>query len=321
MSAFNIVLVGGGIISRAHIAAAKNSGGRVRIVASVDPLEGARASLAQHTGAPVFAHLDELFSGGVKPDGMIVCTPPSVRIPIVRSALRRGIAIMVEKPLAHTVADATALVALAADYPKVATAVGYCHRFVPAVNEMKRRVAAGEIGKLVRFENTFASWFPAMRDRWMSDPAVSGGGSFIDTGCHSLDLFRYLVGDGQVAGAVFQRQWQDRGESSATVLLRSGDVAGVIESGWLEPARFSLSLVGTQGSLSYDYEKPTELQVRAAEGAATVHPVASHESRFDQQLIAFVGLARDGSDGKLAGFTDGLRVAELVDQAQHSVII
>jgi predicted dehydrogenase len=187
---------------------------------------------------------------------------------------------------------------------------------------------AGQIGSLLRFENTFASWNPAMKHKWMSDPAVSGGGSFIDTGCHSLDLFRFLVGDGSVVGAVFARPWDGRGESNATVMLRGHDsatsgqpVAGVIESGWLEPARFTLSLIGTGGMLAYDYDRPSELMYRPMGADAEVVAVGSHETRFERQLAAFVGFAAGGGAGNLASFADGLEVAQLVDQAQQASII
>jgi predicted dehydrogenase len=321
MSAFKLGLIGGGIISRAHIAAAKASTGRVQIVASVDPAEGARQTLAQNTGAPVFASVEELFNRDIRLDGIVLCTPPSVRMPIVREALDRGVAVLVEKPLAHTLTDARALADLAAGYPKAAAAVGYCHRFVPAVLEMKRRLAAGELGELIRVENHFACWFPAMKERWMSDPKLSGGGAFIDTGCHSLDLVRFIAGDASVVGAVFQNQWPGRGESSATVLVRAGKAAGMITSGWLEPARFSLHLVGTRGLLSYDYDHPTELTFRPSEGRAETLTVDSHEGRFSSQLLAFSEFARGGDRSGLADFVDGLRVAEMVDQAQRKVII
>ncbi len=322
MSVFDIAIVGGGVISRAHLAAARNSGGRVRVVASVDRDDSARKALADATGgAPVFASADELFRADVKLDGLVLCTPPSVRIPIVRPALERGLAVLVEKPLAHTLEGARELADLAHKHPNVAAAVGYCHRFVPAVNEMKRRLGTGELGELVRVENVFASYFPAMLERWMSDPAVSGGGSFIDTGCHSLDLVRYLAGDGQVVSAIFRHDWPGRGESSATVVVKSGQTAGVIESGWLEPARFKLNLVGTRGLLSYDYDRPTELVLRPSEGTTQVLEVGSHETRFDQQMLAFAAFAQGGGRGNLCGFTDGLRVAEMVDRARHLSII
>jgi predicted dehydrogenase len=322
MSEFKIGLVGGGGISRAHLAAAIASGGRVRVVAAADPSPQARQRLGEATGgAPVFASVDEMLSRDVDLDGLVVCTPPNARIPIVKAALARGVAVLVEKPLAHTLHDARELANLAAQHPRVPTAVGYCHRFVPAVNEMKRRLDAGELGELVRFENVFASYLPSMRNHWMSDAAVSGGGALIDTGCHSLDLFRHLVGDATVTAAAFQNAWPGRGESSATVFVQSTRAPGVINSGWLEPTRFTIGLIGTRASLLYDYDRPTELVVRPSEGGATVVSVDTHETRFAAQLIALAGFTRGGPASDLASFGDGLRVAELVDQAQRRSII
>lgn len=321
MSQFQLVIVGGGGIARAHVAAARAMGDGVRIAAVVDPSEPARRATADAAGgAEAFADWDAFSasSAAERVRGLILCTPPSVRVPIVEAALQRGIAVLAEKPLAHTVADARTLAALAAQYPNAVTAVGYCHRFTPAIVEMKRRIAAGAIGRISRFENTFAAPLPRMKDHWMSDPAISGGGSFIDTGCHSLDLFLHLVGDGRVRGAVFHHAWPGRGESSATVLLGSRDgVAGVIQSGWSEPGRFIVTLVGTHGSISYDYDRATTLHVRASDGPEQAVEVAPHEVRFQRQLEAFL-LAATGASPPIrpATFAEGLLAAERVEEAR-----
>lgn len=321
MEAFRVAIVGGGGVSAAHVAAAKSSGGSIKVVAGVDPAEPARRALAGATGAAAYASFDELLADAkMKLDGVIICTPPSVRIPIIRAALARKIPLLVEKPLAHTLADAREMSAMAKASP-VPSAVGFCHRFVPAVKEMKRALLAGEIGSIIRFENTFAGFNPGMQRRWMSEISVSGGGSFIDTGSHSLDLFRYLVGDADVVGAVYSKQWPGRGESGATVLLRGESAAGVIQSGWLEPGRFKLSLVGTTGRLIYDYDRPTELIRIGPDDVKMVQAVASHEGRFESQLQAFAGFARGGARGELADFVDGAKVAQLVDAAGKASII
>jgi predicted dehydrogenase len=209
-------------------------------------------------------------------------------------------------------------VELAQGYPMVTTAVGYCHRFVPAILEMQRMLRAGELGTVVRFENTFACWFPQMAQRWMSDVRVSGGGSLIDTGSHSLDLFRFLLGQGKVVGASFRHEWEGRGESNATVLVQGGSSAGVIASGWAEPARFIVSLVGTRAMASYDYDRPQELHIKPSQGEAKIVAVETHEVRFERQLLAFAEVASGRADrGGLASFEDGLAVAQMVAEAQR----
>jgi predicted dehydrogenase len=324
MSQFAVALIGGGNIAKAHLAAAKESGGRVRIAAVVDPADEPRESVMRDAGAPGFASTEALLNSSEASQirAGIVATPPNARLPIVRALLERGIAVLVEKPLAHTLLDAQILKDLAERYPQVVTSVGYCHRFTPAIVEIKKRVAAGEIGEPSRFENTFACPLPKMQSHWMSDPSVSGGGSFIDTGSHSLDLFHYLLGEGEVLAATFHHAWPGRGESSATALLRqtagsgTSRAAGVIQSGWLEPARFAVTVVGTNGSLSYDYERPTELLHRFNTGELEKIEVEDHGHRFTTQLQAFADAVVNGARPPLASFRDGLAAAALVDAAR-----
>jgi predicted dehydrogenase len=215
---FKIAIVGAGGISRAHIAAAKATGGAIDVIAVIDLDERARGAAADVAAAKPFASFDDFLatpeaSGADWDLGVVVCTPPSVRIPIIEPALRHGLHVLAEKPLAHTVADAHELNIIAARYNRRASFVGYCHRFTPAIVEMRRRIRGGEIGALTRFENTFAAPLPKMRDHWMSDPPVSGGGSFLDTGSHSLDLFNFLAGGGYPEAAVFHHAWPGAGPS------------------------------------------------------------------------------------------------------------
>jgi predicted dehydrogenase len=316
----SVAIVGAGGIAAAHISAARSLGEHVSIGAVIDPHEEAARRTATETGATPFSSCGELWRAierGLTVDALIVCTPPSARVDIVRSALDRGIAVLAEKPLAHTIDDAVKLADLARAHPEVASGVGYCHRFTPAILEMRRRLEAGQIGRLTRFENVFATYFPALAERWMSDPDVSGGGSFLDTGSHAVDLYNFLVGPGELVGIVVDHEWANRGESSATALLRSRDrgVAGVIMTGWLEPDRFTVRLIGTNGSMSYDYLEPTELRITDSQGRTEAVDIESHEVRFARQLEAFIALASGGARRGLATFADGLAAADIAAAA------
>ncbi|MCS7034470.1 MAG: hypothetical protein NZ561_10840, partial [Phycisphaerae bacterium] len=97
---------------------------------------------------------------------------------------------------------------------------------------------------------------------------------------------------------------------------------GVVQSGWLEPARFVVTVVGTKGLVRYDYDVPTELLFQKAEGGSRVLPVESHEFRFDRQLAAFADRASGGPTGaQLPSFAEATEVAEVVDSALKSAII
>jgi predicted dehydrogenase len=317
------VLIGAGGISRAHLSALEAMKSTARLTAVVEPNVASRDAVVERTGATGFADLSSFVAaGGSKlAQAALVCTPPNVRTDIVRSLATAGLSVFVEKPIAHQLAAAKTLLDVARSNAAGHFAVGYCHRFTPAMIEMKRRADAGELGQVLRFENTFACWFPSMQQHWMSEPTVSGGGSFLDTGCHSLDLFRFLIGDATAVSAVFGSLWKGRGESHATVVVRSVSTArhtqcvGVIQSGWAEAARFTVGLVGTKSSIFYDYEKPTELLVVPSEGQRRTESVETHEVRFQRQLESFTSLmsgTRAGSGP--ANFDDGVAVAKLVDE-------
>lgn len=339
----NLSLIGAGGIARAHVAAAETLGGGsegVRIVGVVDPVREAREKLAEATGAQAFADFSSMWRGleaDQRPAGVVVCTPPSARLEVVEQALAHGLGVLIEKPPAHNLADARRLVQLAEAHPDLPSVVGFCHRFTPAVDTMIQQVRAGLIGSVVRFENTFAAHLPHLQEAWMSDPVRSGGGSLIDTGLHSLDLFRYLFGESEVRGAVLREGWVGRGESNATVLLASrpdtpsddpqgvgqitGDtpVAGVVACGWAESSRFDLRLVGTQGSLFYDFNDATTLHHTDLQGQTHRLEVAPHDVRFARQLEAFADRLR-GTDIRrpTCDFAGGLASLSLVFDAAES---
>lgn len=327
-SVFHIGIVGTGGISNAHIGAAKSSGGRVAVVAVADPVKDNRDKAAEHTGATAFESLDAMLKaakqGEIKLDGVVICTPPSVRLKLVEAALKAKVPVLMEKPIAHTLADAKKLASLAVKHKKVPAFVGYCHRFAEPVNVMKDLLAKGKIGNLIRFENAFACDLPGHESKWFSEPKKAGGGAALDMGSHSLDLLRYFVGETKILGSLFTFKWKKRTETAGTILLRSlkkqnantpAGVAGVILSGWAESSRFTLALVGDQGTLFYDYEKPTELVFKDLVGKAEVHQVTSHDTRFQHQLVAFANAIQKKAKSQLATFADGLAAEVLNDKA------
>ena len=320
---FRIGIIGAGGIAGAHTGAAQAAGDAIKVVAVADPSNAARQRVVDQTGATGFETAEALIKAAktLGLDGVVVCTPPSVRAAIVRKAVAAGLHVLSEKPIAHTLPEAKKIAAIGAAARKVVTAVGYCHRFTPAVNEMKRLIAAGKIGRVVRFENAFACDLPGHQTKWFSDPRKSGGGAYLDMGSHSIDLFNYMIGPSETVAAVFDKKWPRRAETAATVMLRSTKkgganikpgVPGVILSGWAETSRFTVAVVGDAGMLFYDYEKPTELVFKDLLGKAEVMPIQSHEVRFQLQLEAFAAAARAKGKGKsqLATFADGLAAAE-----------
>jgi predicted dehydrogenase len=329
MGTFKIGIIGAGGIAGAHAAAAKASEGAVTIAAVADPTEAARTKLAGEWNAKPFASAHDLIAAAKSLDlgGVVVCTPPHVRVAIVKASLDAGLPVLSEKPIASSLADAHVLADLTRSNPKARTAVAYCHRFTPAVLEMRRLIAAGKVGRVTRWENVFACDLPGHSGKWFSDLSVSGGGAFIDMGSHSVDLFRFMMGEAALVGAVYDHAWSGRAESGATVLLKNSvphgnnigtGTAGFIASGWAETSRFTVAVLGTAGMLFYDYEKPEEIVFKDLVGKAESISIQEHGVRFARQLKQFAAFATGGESGGLATFEDGLATARIVDAANRA---
>lgn len=328
-----LCLIGAGKIAAAHAAAVDALEDRVCVAAVVDPQASAASAMADRLGAKSFASFDELQADSATADAIdaaLICTPPSARVQLVERVLARGWPVLVEKPLAHRLIDAERLSRLAGSYPQLPAGVGLCHRFTPAVDAMAEKARRGEVGRLVRVENVFAATIPGMDTHWMSNPEVSGGGSLLDAGTHSVDLMQYLVGPCELAGAVTSHAWAGRGDSNATILLRGGGggvaeasepLACQIATGWAEPTRFHLRLTGERGALAYDFEKPEELNVIDASGECHVEAVETHEARFTRQLEMFVRSVEAGRLlPPLCAFAEAARVMRLIAGIDDAVL-
>jgi predicted dehydrogenase/nucleoside-diphosphate-sugar epimerase len=125
-------------------------------------------------------------------DAAIVATPPFHHAPCTLSLLRRGIHVLVEKPMATNYADAVAMVETAED-SGVVLSVGFFRRLMPSIRMFKALLDSRWLGRPQRFEvvsGGFYSWGAATLGNMRKD--LAGGGVLIDFGSHMLDLLHYL---------------------------------------------------------------------------------------------------------------------------------
>ena len=125
-----------------------------------------------------------------------VCSPNCLHLEHVEPALKAGMAVYCEKPLAATLADAQAMARLAEE-TGVLTQMAFALRFLPAIRQMKAMIDAGEIGEVFHFRARMFHGGYLDPDRpmsWRLRCAESGGGAFMDLGAHLVDLTRYLLG-------------------------------------------------------------------------------------------------------------------------------
>jgi len=190
MSPVRLALIGVGTIGSRHLRLMQNEPD-CKIVAVADPVHDAKKQ-AEEVGVPYFADYAEMLSI-VRPAGAIVATPNELHTPVGTACAEHGIHILMEKPVAHSVAAAQQLVD-AVRSADVSMTVGHHRRFDPAVVAAETILSAGEIGKLVAVSGL---WALRKQDSyynvdWRRGPS---GGPILINLIHDIDMLRYLCGE------------------------------------------------------------------------------------------------------------------------------
>ena len=200
-----LIQVGLGGWGRSWALLARDAEGMV-LVAVVDPDPAARRWAEDELGlAPdlVYASLDDALAGPAC-DGVLVVTPPETHHAVVTAALAASKHILVEKPLATTLADARDLVATAARAGCVLM-VSQNYRFRRPARAAQRIIADGTLGDLLAVtircrRDTRALWPPDNFRYGMRHPFV------LDMSIHHADLLRALTG--REVRQVYARGWR-----------------------------------------------------------------------------------------------------------------
>ena len=219
-----------------------------------------------------------------RPDVDIVdiCTPPGTHAEIAAAAAAAGKAVICEKPLAVTYAQAAAAVD-AVERAHVLNAVGFNYRRLPAVSLMKRMIDEGAVGdvRLVR-----ASWLSdefvdrAIPFDWRFDRTM-GGTTIADLGSHLIDLATWMAGPiSEVSGQseTFVRERSGRevtvDEASSALVRFASGARGVLEmarTAVRRPCDFTIEVNGDRGTLVFEYARLNELLYGDGEDRADLY--------------------------------------------------
>lgn len=191
MTGPDIGFVGAGTIARVHAKYLQEAGGFAAAVADIDP--SASAAFAEEFDVPETYEDYERMLAEAALDAVVVAVPNSLHAPVAVAALEADLDVLVEKPLAHDLASAERIAAAEAESEGRAM-VGFVKAFETAFEDARRRVAAGELGRVYDAE---AVW---VRRRgvpqigsWFTRNATAGGGVLIDAGVHVLHLLLYAL--------------------------------------------------------------------------------------------------------------------------------
>ena len=192
-------------------------------------------------------------------DAVTICSANVCHREHAAAALRAGKHVFLEKPIATNVADATALLELAAATNRILIPAYPC-RFDPRAADAKWRIDAGQIGTVLAMHAT--NHLQKTSVGWFIDPELSGGGTIMDHIVHGIDLMRW-IGGREVAEIYAEAGTLARPElrvDDVAMLLTTfeGGVVGSCDPSWDRPLKstnwgdVSLRILGSEGALEFD---------------------------------------------------------------------
>jgi predicted dehydrogenase len=293
---------------------------RISMVADMDPhrLASVRES---RPWIQTTTRVEDVFCSDV--DGVVIATPIRTHYRLAKEALLQGKHVLVEKPLTASVAEAEELVELARRKQRVLM-VGHTFEYSPAVNELRRLVQNGDLGRIycVETERLHLGIF-------RSDVNV-----IWDLAPHDLSILLYLFGAQPNHLSVQARAHVQPGIHDTAHLdlgFESGMSAHVHVS-WLYPAKVRrVTVIGDLKMAVYDDTNPTEM-IRIYNKGADVHadPVVSY--RYGETIIPqldwieplreecedFVASIRSGTSPRADGLV-GLAVVRVLEAIHEAL--
>ncbi len=223
----------------------------------MDVKDGVAEQIAKKYNCKYFCNNIEDVVENPEVDAIYIASPVVCHAEAARLAADHGKHILIEKPVAFTSAEGRELVSYC-ESKGVKIAAGFMMRFGTHVQNMKRAVAEGKIGKVVSGYSQFTLWLPKEDGNWRQEKAKSGGGCLMDMGVHCIDLIEYITGTRVTDVAAFNEtiSFEYDVEDTSTVLLRmEGGAQCVVQTNFNIPdeaSKWRLELFGMKGRLLGD---------------------------------------------------------------------
>lgn len=266
MSAIPIVVIGAGLIGRKHLKKVSEHPG-FDLVGIADVNRDAVA--AQYPVTPVFADYREMLDT-VRPKAAIIASPNQVHAEIGIECARRGIDILVEKPVTDTLEAATRLVE-EVRRAGIKTLVGHHRRHHDQVRKLRGLIAGDDIGNLVGVSAIWAAYKPDDYFRIAPWRTQQGGGPVLINLIHEIDFLRFTAGEIVTVSAIAsnrQRNFDVEDTAGAVLEFENGALGTFIvsdsavtpwtvEQGVGEAVEFPFSgessyrFLGSRGSLEF----------------------------------------------------------------------
>jgi predicted dehydrogenase len=312
----HVGIIGAGQAGGRH-AAGFAATGEARLVGVADLAVERASKLAEQHGARAYSDWRYLLEEPL--DILVVCLPHNLHVAPAEAAAAQGVHVLMEKPLATTLADAARIVEVCRS-GKVKLTVSFVHRFRDELRAMKGWLDAGEIGVPHLARETMASPRGPHHPGWLSSREMAGGGVLMYSAVHGLDRLRWLLGSEVARVTAETRRFAAEAEveDGVTALLVfengvSATLSASAPSYRTEPAHWDTEVWGDAGVARVRTRNWAELSNdRRLEHltAPEVTDTALPHYNFARQAAAFMAACREDAEPAVTG-EDGLKALEV----------
>ena len=285
-----IGVVGVGVMGSNHARVLAGLSG-VTLIGVADPNLEQAGFVARTLSCAAVATVDELLA--LKPDAICIAAPTELHHQIALQCIARGVHVLVEKPIASTVAEGQEIVA-AARRAGVTLMIGHVERFNPAVETIKQALRGESI---LSIGITRVGPFP---------PRMSSVGVVIDLAVHDIDLIRWFTDSDitevqpQVSSAIAER------EDIALLQFRTANgVLAHINTNWLTPFKARTVTVATRAKYIMGdllTRQVTECFGFQPDGSYSMrHLSVGYSEPLRSELTAFIEAVRTGAPPAVTG--------------------
>lgn len=245
-----VAVVGYGWWGRTIVRTLSGSG-LIEVAAVVEPDPGAAAAARADAGGawPVLPDFASVLADKSLA-AVVLCTPHKAHAAQIVAAAQAGKHVFCEKPLTLSLTDARAAVT-ACRTAGVQLGIGHERRFEPAVLDLRRRIAAGELGALLQIEANFSQdKFLAMApDNWRLSPVHAPVGPLSATGIHLVDLAIAILGPAESVWARLATRGSNfaNGDTLGLMLGFAGGANALISAILATPFEGRFAVYGSRG--------------------------------------------------------------------------
>jgi predicted dehydrogenase len=233
-SKHRIGIIGCGWFADFHLNALRQLDDRVDIVWAADVDEARAERVAKIAQARA---LTDYADGLADVDAVHILLPHHLHHPVTLACLEAGKHVLLEKPIAISVAEADEMIA-AADAQNRTLMIAYPHRYRPCMQIFREHIESGDYGRLFMLDAQMDEQLPDYIGGWIANKSTLGGGVFFSASPHMLDVMLWISGDVRSMQMVGTRasDMMEGEDTAASIIAFESGVIGVTRHTWASPA-------------------------------------------------------------------------------------